>query len=740
MGWVAPRPAPEAPESSLPAQARTTAPSPATTSPTATSTAAARSARKSASPSATAKPTPSSSPSTAPTARTAPSLRPGSPPQAMPWRGMGETGLALGAGQRMPTELKAATQMGWVAPSRPYVDDAPAPLVGTAPTAQPGTPSSSNTVATSARAEAPATPNRSLRGPLQPPRWPKPGEITQLRGEAGSLVRVPAAPEPVAFDAGPGARPAQPGRRSTPGDAGSTRGPVAGPSRSPAAPPSTTSVRGTPTTPPSVGRPPGLRAGGVLRAPEGQPRPLAGPSGQTLAIPAPPAGAGDAPGSPATRTLGAAASRTTVPGTSAGARPSVANAAPARTAATATAPVQARTTPGGWRSGPTRRATPLSITAPHGDTQQPGMSWGRPVAAGAGRPTPLSSSTPATALRIPAAPEDPNTPLAGSDASSSATRRAEAPVATGGAAPSLAGTARSPRGPGLRAPSTLLGAPGETVQLRSDAAASYAAPSRAAQDAAISQAVAASTAQPTVARAASRAGTRGIDFRRRPGERRTTASPSAGAPSATGSSAVQAVARAAQGRTGAIQTVRSDAAPSLLQVPRDPAVSEVSSGRGRAPAAAGTSFGTRGGSTRNVRSAPRPGVAQTFLQAPRSESSPPARSRPSSNARPRPRPRSFTADASGRPVDWAWEEVESDDPYVWSADPGLSSPKRATRDLTDPKPTARQEPESAEEVTERQVFQALKRLSNTSPEARSILKDVKRALDDLRRLDRLRKL
>jgi hypothetical protein len=104
------------------------------------------------------------------------------------------------------------------------------------------------------------------------------------------------------------------------------------------------------------------------------------------------------------------------------------------------------------------------------------------------------------------------------------------------------------------------------------------------------------------------------------------------------------------------------------------------------------------------------------------------------------RPLQYKADDSGRPLDWEYAEEEAEDQHSWSADPGLSGrPARqakVTGTTQAPQPAA----ELLEELTEKQVFQALKRLATTSPEARSILKDVKRALDDLRRLDRMRKL
>ncbi|MFT6142373.1 MAG: hypothetical protein ACJAZO_000188 [Myxococcota bacterium] len=135
-------------------------------------------------------------------------------------------------------------------------------------------------------------------------------------------------------------------------------------------------------------------------------------------------------------------------------------------------------------------------------------------------------------------------------------------------------------------------------------------------------------------------------------------------------------------------------------------------------------------------------MSRTLLATPKAKpKSRISRSSVSSNARrPRVRPPQYRADDSGRPIDWEYAEEAAEQPYLWSADPELSGrPARQAKEAGTsqaPQPVV----EAVEELTEKQVFQALKRLTTTSPEARSILKDVKRALDDLRRLDRMRKL
>ena len=790
-----------------------------------------------------------SAPAAAPARVSSPARSTSSAPESLPWRGVGEAGLALRAGQRMPTELKAAVAMGWVTPSRSAAPAQPATSLSGPNPSQPAPasarPAQTRSTQTRSAQNAPrwpkpgevmqlrgeagshlrspavsqadgepapkaqrTAPRSSSRSPQGPLRWPKPGEVMQLRGDAGSYLRPPAVPEaptqPATQQAGAPAGTSPRSPQNSPrwpkpgevmqlrGDAGSYLRPPAvteapseplpqaeaaptiadspvpvrrqaptesgtldttkAPSKQAAGHSAGSQPRGPSLAPPGAGS---LAPPGVLRAPEGMPRSLSGPAGVPLKVPArPPAeetqanresvsGRGPTPSRPGPRKAAAQAKSVQRPTT----------ASPTK-ATVRSRPATSRKT--GWRTPALPRATPLSLTSPHGDTQPNVPTWGRAPLSGAGKPRQLSSSQGITPLAIPKLPTtaggdepgggpatgavgttSPSSPSEQRTASTSSTSTTASGARTGGSS-SLSPTASGR----LSAPKSVLGAPGSAIQMQSSAPRTSISVPRS------SSATASHSTQSPVARAAARAGSRGLDFRGAAERNTQPATRTSQGSTSSASTTTQTIAArrgtASAGRTGAVTPIQANAstqlvrAPSAFESPASTVASPRSSSSSSSSSTSKTTFGSQAGKVTSLGS----GVSRTLLATPKAKNQNRiTRSPVSSNARrPRVRPTQYQADDSGPPIDWEYAEEEADQQHSWSAVPELSGrPARqakAARTTQAPQPTA----ELLEELSEKQVFQALKRLTTTSPEARSILKDVKRALDDLRRLDRMRKL
>jgi hypothetical protein len=89
----------------------------------------------------------------------------------------------------------------------------------------------------------------------------------------------------------------------------------------------------------------------------------------------------------------------------------------------------------------------------------------------------------------------------------------------------------------------------------------------------------------------------------------------------------------------------------------------------------------------------------------------------------------------GPPPDFAGLDAS----YTWRAPEVDERPSQARSSTSRPSAAPRRPPPEVETPTEQQVYRALQSLAQNSPEARSILNEVQRALDDLRRLERLRR-